>query len=98
MAVLYIAEYLDIDGTRQVPREPPLVEQTIAISSSSAPSVAFSAKTYMIRVHTDAICSVVVGTAGTTPVATATNARMAANQTEYRGVQPGQILAVITNT
>lgn len=103
MAVVYITEYIDIDGTRQVPSEPPLAQQTVAIGSSSAASNPFNARTTVIRVHTDAICSVLVGgsnIAGTVvnPTATSTSGRMAANQTEYRGVQGGQSIAVITNT
>ena len=48
----------------------------------------------MIRVHCDAICSISIGNS---PVATTTNKRLAANQTEYFGVIPGQQIAVITN-
>jgi hypothetical protein len=104
MAIVYVTEYIDIDGTRQVPKEPPLVQQTIAIGGSSAASNPFDSRTTVIRVHTDAICSVVVSLAttlgGATPaiLATATSGRMAANQTEYRGVSGGQIISVITNT
>lgn len=97
MATLYITEYLDIDGARQVPREPPLKEQTVAIGTvaSSAP---FDSRTTVIRLHADAICSVLVSTAGQTATATAASGRMAANQTEYRGVQGGQLISVITNS
>jgi hypothetical protein len=98
MATLYITEYIDIDGTRQVPTEPPLAQQTLAIGVTSVASNPFDRRTTVIRVHTDAICSVLVGAAGTTPVATATSGRMAASQTEYRGVQSGQVIAVITNS
>jgi hypothetical protein len=100
MAVLYITEYQDIDGTRQVPREPPIKEQTVAITAGSLPSAAFDFRTTMIRLSSDAICSVLVTPAGAASVtpATATSGRMAANQTEYRGVQGNQIISVITNT
>jgi hypothetical protein len=98
MAVLYITEYIDIDGTRQVPTEPPLAQQTVAIGAGSVASAAFQGGTTVIRVHTDAICSVVVSPVGQTISATATSGRMAANQTEYRGVKGGQIISVITNT
>jgi len=103
MAILYITEYIDIDGTRQVPTEPPLKEQTVAITAGSLASSPFQPSTTVIRVTTDAICSVLVGgsnIAGTVvnPTATATSGRMAANQTEYRGVKGGQSIAVITNT
>jgi hypothetical protein len=103
MAIVYITEYIDIQGERQVPTEPPLAQQTVAITAGSVASLPFNPKTTIIRVHTDAICSVLVGGASvagtvTTPTATATSGRMAANQTEYRGVQGGQSIAVITNT
>jgi hypothetical protein len=103
MATLYVTEYIDIDGTRQVPTEPPLVQQTVAIGVGSAASNPFDPRTTVIRVHCDAICSVLVGGSSiagtvTNPTATAASGRMAANQTEYRGVHGGQSIAVITNT
>jgi hypothetical protein len=97
MAVLYITEYIDVDGTRQVGKEPPIAQQTVAIGAA-ANSQPFNQSTTLIRLHCDAICSVLVGQAGSTPTATTSSGRMAANQTEYRGVQAGQIISVITNT
>lgn len=102
MAILYITEYAGLmpsptGGQGQVPFEPPIAEQTVAIGATTVPSAAFNAKTRMVRLHTDAICSVSFGTA---PTATATNQRFAANQTEYKGVPPGMAykVAVITNS
>lgn len=96
MATLYITEYTAIlDDRVQIPIEPPVVNQTVAIGASHAESAAFSASTRVIRIHSDAICSVLIGAA---PVATTTDGRFAANQTEFRGVQPGMVLSVITNT
>lgn len=99
MAVLYVTEYAAfpiVQGNSvQAPKDPPLAEQTVAIGAGSVASSAFSAKTRVIRVHTDAICSISIDTA---PTATATKARMAANQTEYHSVNPGDKIAVITNT
>ncbi len=102
MAVLYITEYAGLapsppGGTSQVPLEPPVAEQTVAIAAGSAASSAFNAKTRLVRLHTDAICSVEFGTA---PTASATTARMAQNQTEYHGVPLGASfkVAVITNS
>ena len=102
MAFLYIAEYVDIQGDRQAAADPPLLEQKIAIAAGSATSAAFNPRTTLIRVHTDAVCSVIVGAVATV-TASATNARMAANQTEYRavscnGLNGGTAIAVITNT
>jgi hypothetical protein len=101
MAVLYITEYAWMasvpNAGPQMPMEPPVAEQTVAIGGTSAQSATFNAKTRFVRLHTDAICSVEFGT---NPTATATDGRLAANQTEYRGVPEGGTLkvAVITNT
>lgn len=102
MATLYISEYAELPvgpagRVGQMPSEPPLVDQTVAIAAGSAQSAAFNAKTRFVRLHTDAICSVLFGSS---PTAAATNGRMAANQTEYRDVSrlPGGKVAVITNT
>ena len=106
MAILYITEYAivgkDTNGrAMQVPQEPPLVEQTIAIGGASVQSNAFNARTALIRVHTDAICSKVIGF---NPTATTAKGRMAVNSTEFIAIdvqvgnpQPLKI-AVISNT
>ncbi|HWU70677.1 MAG TPA: hypothetical protein VN017_04915, partial [Pseudoxanthomonas sp.] len=74
-----------------------VAEQTVAIGASSAVSSAFNASTAIVRLHTDAICSVEFGAA---PTAAATNMRLAAGQTEYFAVVPGSgfKVAVITNS
>jgi hypothetical protein len=103
MSVLYVTEFSGVASSQlggsytQVSREPPLADQTVAIGVSSVASAAFNTSTTLIRVHTDAICSVAIGA---TPTAAATNRRMAANQTEYFGVPQGLNfkIAVINNT
>ena len=98
MAVLYISEYVDagfIGGPQAVAAEPALVNQTVAIGGTSTASSAFNSATRLVRLHTDAICSIKFGTA---PTAVATTARLAANQTEYFQVRGGEKVAVITNT
>lgn len=99
MAVLYVTEYATaaVDQGRAVPvgYGPPVVNQTVAIGGASVQSAAFNANTRLIRVHSDAICSILVGS---NPTATTSTARMAANQTEYFGVAPTHKIAVITNT
>ena len=100
MAVLYIAEYdrqcVDyIQLAVPAPQEPSITDQTVAIGGASVQSAAFNAKTKFVRLHTDAICSVVFGA---NPTAVATVKRMAAGQTEFFGVRPGDKVAVITNT
>jgi len=94
MAKVYVTEFAAID--LNVSREPPLAEQTVAIGGGSVQcSNAFHASTRVIRVHTDAICSVAIGG---NPTATANTRRLAANQTEYFGAEGGHKIAVITNT
>jgi hypothetical protein len=101
MAVLYISEFSELtptaNGVAAVAQEPPLAEQTLAIAAGSVASLPFNPSTRFVRLHTDAVCSVEFGIA---PTATATTARMAANQTEYFGVprNAGYQVAVITNS
>lgn len=99
MATLYIAEFSYLFSTPAVTGQmamgPPIVEQTVAIGAGSAQSAAFGATTNFVRLHTDAICSIVFGA---NPTALATKMRLAAGQTEYFGVAPGSKVAVITNT
>jgi hypothetical protein len=101
MAKLFISEYKFM-GKMQAskediaaPQEPALVVQTpVVIGAGSLQSVAFNEQTRFVRLHNDVICSVKFGD---NPTATADDARLAANGTEYFGVVPGQKVAVITN-
>lgn len=100
MAILYVTEYagaLQQGGITQIAMEPANADQTVAISGSSTASSAFANNTNLVRLETDAICSVKFGTA---PTATATTRRMQAGDIEYFGVPVGQAfkVAVITNT
>jgi len=102
LGILYITEYAQLapagapGGWGQVPQEPPLAEQKITYSAS-VQSAAFNAKTRMVRIHTDSICSIEIGT---NPTATTSTGRMVAGQTEYHGVPigAGYMVAAITNT
>ena len=99
MALLYISEYqgvAQVHGGMSAPQEPALLDQTPLAIGGATQSNAFQASTKLIRVHCDAICSIVFGPAPQT--ATTSNKRLAANQTEYFGVIPGQVLSVISNT
>lgn len=100
MAVLYIAEFVDVMLARQgQPPElapmPPLIEQTLAIGAGSVSCTAFQTTTRVVRVHTDSTCSIAVGTTPTAVVGSGTVAsapgtmRMVAGQTEYFGVPVG---------
>ena len=102
MATLYVTEFqgqgMD-QNARSIPitAQTPTAEQTVAIGGSSTQSSAFNNATNIVRLHTDAICSVEFGT---NPTATTSKARMAANQTEYFFIPVNQAykVAVITNT
>lgn len=100
MATLYITELVDTTSSRNAqeliyPMTPPVVSQTVAIAGASAASAAFNAQTKFVRLFTDTACGIEFGAA---PTAVATSGRMAANTTEYWGVQQGQShkVAVIT--
>ena len=100
MAFLYVTEFASIGGISNFPiqsaQTPALAEQRVAISGSHHESAAFDTNTKFVRLNTDAICSVAFGTSAT--AATTSDARMAANQTEYFSVLPGQLVSVIANT
>lgn len=98
MAVLYISEYPAFSSVSQTQiGQEPSTDQTVAIGGGSLQSTAFKNNTQMVRLSTDAICSV---SFGTNPTATATTKRIPANTTEYFVVPLGQSykVAAITNT
>jgi hypothetical protein len=92
MSKLYISEYARVtqasgpgSAVVQAPEEPPVATQVVDFTSGVTQSAAFNAKTRFVRLHTDAICSVKFGVA---PTATVNDPRLAAGQSELRGV-PG---------
>lgn len=101
MTVIFITEYAAmapdaVNRTTPMPQEPPITTQTVAIGVE-AKSSAFNANTAFVRLHSDAICSVLVGDGVT---ATTSSPRMAQDQTEYFGVKKGagHLVSVISNT
>lgn len=100
MATLYVTEYAIMGQTpnnaAQMPQEPPIASQTVAIGGTSTQSQPFNPSTRFVRLHSDAICSLALAV---NPTATVTSARLAANQTEFRAVPEGGSfrVAVITN-
>lgn len=100
MAKLYVTEFLGADEKTNVlvpaGKADGMVHQTpINITGTSAQSAGFGQGTRLIRVHTDAICSI---SYGTNPTATTNHLRLSAGQTEYFAVIPGSKIAVISNT
>ena len=100
MPKLYVTEFSQLGftnvggGTPQV-RVPHTTTQVVAIGASSAASAAFQAKTVVVRLAADSVCSFVFGT---TPVATANDSRMDVGRPEYFFVDPSLKVACITNT
>ena len=93
------------NNSGQCMKLPPKAEQVVAISGVAAtlpsPFGALWAvppgqkQILFIRVNTDTACCIAVGAS---PVATTSNSRLAANQTEYFGVTQGDTLSVIQTT
>lgn len=99
MSQLYIEEYatnaLGARGRVPAAQQPPLAVQKVDFSASEAKSAVFQPTTAFVRLHTDAACSFLFGVA---PVASANNARLNANQTEYFGTVPGHKVSVVSNS
>ena len=96
MAKLYISEYATLaqNGTAQVVIEPALAVQVKDFGSGVVSSDPFNAQTNIVRLHTDATCSIRFGGGD----ATTSYPRMSAGQTEYFGVQPRSTVSAISNT
>jgi hypothetical protein len=94
MAVLYISEYTEASQfAPTLGPEPALVNQAVTFTTSTQ-SAAFSRNTTMVRLHADTACFIKFGLNPT--ATTATDARMAAGQTEYFKVLPGYKVAAVT--
>ena len=85
MPTLYISEFtgmgLDASG-RVVPAAcvPPVAQQAVAFTGTSAQSAAMNAQTSLVRVQTDTACALEFGT---NPTATATKLQLSVNSPEY---------------
>jgi hypothetical protein len=100
MALLYVTEfgamYSDAGGSVPIAKTNVRTDQTpVVIGAGSLQSAAFLAGTRFVRLNCDAICSIAFGS---NPTASTSTMRMAANQTEYFGVNAGDKVAVIANT
>ena len=98
MATLYISEFKSANsaiGTTapQIPPEPAITDQVVAVGAGSLQSATFNASTRAILVSTDTACCIKFGD---DPTATTSNLRIPANQNPiWFGVAPNQKLAVI---
>jgi len=101
MAYLYVSEYSriagDAGGNIPMSYEAPLADYTVSVGSGSVQGPVFQSATRYVRLHSDSICSVLIGS---NPTVTTSNGRMAANQTEYRSIPQGvgYQVAVIANS
>jgi hypothetical protein len=100
MAFSYVTEYargaqVENGQLLQVGAEPPLNAERVANAGATTQGSAFNAKTKFIMVHTDSICSYKIGA---NPTAVTSEGRMAAGETRYFGVNPGDKIAFILNT
>lgn len=101
MPTLYITEFttegVDALG-RDVPvaKAPPVAEQVVTFTGTSAQSATLNPLTTMVRVTADSNCSLAFGV---NPTAVTTGMRMITGAVEYFGVQAnsGLKIAAITN-
>lgn len=101
MAKAYISEYSELakdmkDRVIAAPLEPSLIDSTVSATGTSTSSGAFEARTRFVLIHVDGIVHLKVAT--TSPVATTTNKRLAADQTIFFGVFAGDSIAFINGT
>lgn len=102
MAKVYVEGFTQLAKDRNtyqmsVPLDPPVFQDILDTTSGADFTAALPDTVTMVRVHTDGIVSLKIG-AGVT--ATVNDGRMAAGQTEYRGIQAGagHRVSAITNT
>lgn len=72
-------------------------QSVITLSTASQASSAFATTTAFIRVYNSGICNFRIGGADTT-ASVGGAGRLPADHTEYFGVVPGDIIAVISDT
>lgn len=99
MAFIYVNEATELrvyqGGGVQAIELPSLTGYQVANAGASTQGPVFNAKTRVIEVHTDSICSILIGP---NPTAVTTQGRMAAGETRYYRVQPGDRIAAVLNT
>lgn len=96
MADIYITEYVRLGADQvgkvpPVPFEPNVAEQVIANPVASTQSAALNAQTTMVMVHASAAAHIKFGL---NPTAVTTAHRLAAGETRFYSVQPGQSMKI----
>lgn len=97
MAKLWITEFdriaLDAGLAAPMMAQTPALTTQVVTYSTSTQSAAFGASTKFVRVVSDTNCHILFGSS---PTATTSNMRIAADSAEYFGVVAGQKIAAIT--
>ena len=97
MAILYVTEFSNYNinmNPNQQGQQPPVNEQTVALSGASAQSAAFKSNTNFVRISNDS-SSAINYVFGTNPTAVvSTNARLSAGAAEYFIIPQGQAYKV----
>jgi hypothetical protein len=95
VSLLYVTEYAEPSQFAPTLGPEPGSNQVVNYAGGTTQSTAFKTNTTLVRLHTDSVCSVRFGL---NPTATTSDARLAAGQTEYFKVLPGNKVAAIINT
>lgn len=98
MSTLHITEFVNQsqdgrDYPAPIAQLPPLTQQAVTISGTSAQSATLNAATKMVRVIADAACALEFGT---DPTATASSMRLESGSAEYFGIAGTMKIAAIT--
>lgn len=96
---VYVTEYFALarDGNNHViaaGQEPAEAEQEIDVSSTSAQSAAFGARTHLVMIHATEAAFLAFGT---NPTAVDEAHAIGAGETRFYGVVPGQKVAAVTS-
>lgn len=100
MAKLYISEYFALKrvegaGVAQLVDEDSFIQTQVADFTSGHAEKTLDARTTIVRLCADAVCSLAYGTA---PVATTNDKRLPADTLEYLGVRGSRVISVVANT
>lgn len=104
MSTAWVEEFsgvpdVGIGGGAQAPIQPSITTQVVTYTATAGVTASgFNAKTNLVGITSDGICSFLFAASGTTPTATASNSRLAAGNTNFYTVAPGGKVSFVTNT